>query len=354
MTRLQTQIIHQPFDGQLHSEISKLVESTRPRFDNLRIAVAYARSSGFACIEDALNQAKARGKVLFAVGLQEGRTSYQALEYLLKSGIATFIVHDSRPDHAFHTKFYELKGKNNAAILIGSNNLTKGGLAFNYETSVLLKFDLAKRREGESFRRLEQMLDTYFTPSPWVKQLDKNLLEELKKYRLVTDEKTERRQRRRTQAKVVSRIFGMGLVFVGAPFRQLRGVPSGSRLAFTLTNWDCRPQNEIQVPSGARTFFPRVGRNYQRRIRMTATLPSGQQVREQSVWWHRPRQHQFRLRSPSLVRGSSASAEDILLIEFLRPPLTYRGHLIKKDSKLYKEILDKLSRRTRGKRWQIF
>ena len=123
-------------------QFGELASSSR----EIKIAIAYLKRTGFEAIKDALKsfiQKKGRLKVL--VGLADQYiTDPQALQDLIElrkllSGEYTNLLqmrYYGKQD--FHPKFFIFKGKNQVAVILGSSNLTGGGMSRNIEANVLL------------------------------------------------------------------------------------------------------------------------------------------------------------------------------------------------------------------------
>ena len=96
-------------------------------------------------------------KVTFFVGRNEFITSKEALELLLELGVATYIYNADL--FIYHPKVYLFEGNKNR-IITGSSNLTKTGLFYNVECSLLLDFS---SQDSAGLKVLNQLKD-YFSP----------------------------------------------------------------------------------------------------------------------------------------------------------------------------------------------
>lgn len=135
------ELMHQPFTGQLGNRLLELLDS--PDYNTLNIIVAFAKNSGVLRIKDSLKKFRGRGgKVNVYVGVDLGVTSYEALTVLLLHTDSLNVVH-SEKSQTFHSKIYQFLGKKKGLIVIGSHNLTGGGLWTNFESSVLIPVDMS-------------------------------------------------------------------------------------------------------------------------------------------------------------------------------------------------------------------
>jgi HKD family nuclease len=162
------EIINQPFTGQLGNRLIEFLES--PDYHTLNVAVAFAKNSGVLRLKDSLEKFRARGgKVNVYVGVDLGVTSYEALTALLLCTDSLNVVH-SESGQTFHTKLYQLFGNEKGVIIVGSHNLTAGGLWTNIESSALIPvggFNAESieiiRSQEDYINRLTALTDSFMT-----------------------------------------------------------------------------------------------------------------------------------------------------------------------------------------------
>ena len=149
------ELMNQPFTGQLGNRLIDLLDS--PDFHTLNIAVAFAKNSGVLRIKDSLKKFRDRGgKVNVYVGVDLGGTSHDALTALILHTDSLNVVH-SENSQTFHTKIYQFLGKDKGLIVVGSHNLTGGGLWTNFESSVFIPVG----RSSANDRRILGDLEDY-------------------------------------------------------------------------------------------------------------------------------------------------------------------------------------------------
>lgn len=130
------ELLNQPFTGQLGTRLIELLDSSD--YHTLNVVVAFAKNSGVLRIKDAFERFRKRGgKVHAFVGVDLGGTSYEALTALLLHTDSLNVVH-SETGQTFHAKIYHFLGKDKGLIVVGSHNLTGGGLWTNFESSLLI------------------------------------------------------------------------------------------------------------------------------------------------------------------------------------------------------------------------
>ncbi|MEN5362042.1 phospholipase D family protein [Brevundimonas intermedia] len=131
------ELLSQPFTGQLGDRLIDLLDSGN--YHTLHILVAFAKTSGVLRIKSAFEQFRSRGgKVNVIVGIDLGGTSHEALTSLLINTDSLAVVH-SENRQTFHPKIYHLQGDEGDLLIVGSNNLTGGGLWTNFESSLIVQ-----------------------------------------------------------------------------------------------------------------------------------------------------------------------------------------------------------------------
>lgn len=180
----QVSVINQPFGGQpnrVGDHLIALLSRNPERFDSAYIAVAFAKASGVGILFDYFQDFVTGGSTLeITVGIDQMGTSRQGLELLLQTGATVNIFHNPGAN-TFHPKFYLFeRGAAEGIAIVGSNNLTRGGLYENFEFSVRLDHDLSIPADLQAFQLL---LDSFRTitdlSSGMAIQLDQTLLNQL-------------------------------------------------------------------------------------------------------------------------------------------------------------------------------
>ncbi len=98
-----------------------------------------------------------------AVGVDLGGTSVEGLTALLDAleGRGSIWVVHNENGSTFHPKVYLFKSDTRAELIVGSGNLTEGGLFDNYEASLGLELDLARDDDRAFLEQVEGALDAY-------------------------------------------------------------------------------------------------------------------------------------------------------------------------------------------------
>lgn len=108
--------------------------------DRLECMVAFAKNSSFDLIRDDLVKRLEAGlNARFAFGLDFYITEPRFLRAMLKLATTYSLkLYISNSKFTFHPKIYAFSGRKKNTVLIGSANLTGGGLKLNYEASAVI------------------------------------------------------------------------------------------------------------------------------------------------------------------------------------------------------------------------
>lgn len=155
---MRTRLVLQPFADDL-ALVEVLTEAAaNPAFDRLAIAVAWARPSGLLHLEDAVGLMRARGGTSrIIVGIDEGGATVEGLQMVVELFDKANVLHDPTGG-TFHPKIYIFRGDHEALAIIGSNNLTAGGLYFNFEAAHVCALDLALSADLAILEQLEDYM----------------------------------------------------------------------------------------------------------------------------------------------------------------------------------------------------
>ena len=105
------------------------------------VSVGYVREAGLDAVEKAIKPLVA--KTTFFVGIRNDITSIQAIKRLLAMRVKVYAVDTGSRRRIFHPKLYFAANAKQAGVIIGSANLTLGGLHNNIEASTYMKLDLS-------------------------------------------------------------------------------------------------------------------------------------------------------------------------------------------------------------------
>jgi hypothetical protein len=139
-----------------------------PKWTAFRAAVAFVKQSGTKHIRESLAEFSARGGfATISAGIDSGVTSAEGLSDLVigtRPNGRLFVFHNANSS-TFHPKVYLFRNAVNAEVLVGSGNLTEGGLFTNYEAGLVAQLDLAIDAHRTLLEQIERALDTWSTPA---------------------------------------------------------------------------------------------------------------------------------------------------------------------------------------------
>lgn len=127
------------------SGLAPLLASTIERSHDVRIAVAFASAGGLDLIRGALTQSLASGAhVEFIVGMDLGGTDPDALWALHHLGrehqnLRLYCCAHLREGCVYHPKLYVMEASDETIAVVGSSNLTEGGLRRNDEVNAVIR-----------------------------------------------------------------------------------------------------------------------------------------------------------------------------------------------------------------------
>jgi hypothetical protein len=125
-------------------------------FTQITIFVAFLRKPGLDYLKPFIKKAKKENRnIIFYVGIDQQVTSKEALELLLELETETYIYYSE--SYIYHPKVYLFEGERNR-IITGSSNLTKSGLFYNVESSILLDFT---NNDKSGLKVLNQLKEYY-------------------------------------------------------------------------------------------------------------------------------------------------------------------------------------------------
>lgn len=158
------QFIAQPL-GELRLGEFLLSHLADPQWTSFRAAVAFVKRSGTQHIRQPLLNFSNHGTVRLSAGIDLYGTSREGLSDLLNAtpNGQIYIYRNNGP-YTFHPKVYLFKSAQHADVIVGSGNLTGGGLFTNYEASLAATLDLAVEADAAFLQVIEATLDVWSQP----------------------------------------------------------------------------------------------------------------------------------------------------------------------------------------------
>lgn len=113
------------------------------------ISTAFLTSEGVYLLKDSLQAAN--DKITAYIGIRNGITSKQGFENLFELGIETYAVDTGSSRFIFHPKAFLSVNPHKAITIVGSANLTYGGLVNNLESSSITELDMENNADDKQY-----------------------------------------------------------------------------------------------------------------------------------------------------------------------------------------------------------
>lgn len=138
---MKSKIIGQGYNLDENTSVAKeLIELfDSGKYDKFTCLVAFASYGGVTALAPHILRAKTNDvKIKIILGIDQKCTSKEALEEVLSWGVDSYIYYTLNTN-IFHPKVYLFENSDYYTIIVGSNNLTEGGLVRNVECSLLVQ-----------------------------------------------------------------------------------------------------------------------------------------------------------------------------------------------------------------------
>lgn len=147
--------------GRLGDEL--IQQLSDERWQSFRCAVAFVKSSGVRHLRDALIAFSRRAEIRMTMGVDLCGTSYEGLRDLLEAlgSTATLTIFHNENPATFHTKMWVFRNETEAVVIVGSGNLTEGGLFTNYEVAVAVDLNLDRESDSAFLKNVEESLQAW-------------------------------------------------------------------------------------------------------------------------------------------------------------------------------------------------
>ena len=142
--------------------LNKLLSAKKP--ERVIISTAFMSAAGISLIEDAAKSASQKLEIY--VGIRNGITTAQALLAALSLGCKVYAVDTGSRTRIFHPKMYFTQGEKQSQIIIGSANLTMGGLNSNIEASLLETLDMNDATDANLVQQITDRFDAMVADFP--------------------------------------------------------------------------------------------------------------------------------------------------------------------------------------------
>ena len=174
--------------------------SSRHSGGRARIAVAWAREDGVSWLLDAVGDRIPDMHVL--VGINDRGTTVEALLRLLQHPCTVSVLY-KHSAQTFHPKIYWFSdgtaGPGSATLIVGSSNITHGGLLSNYEASIVVELAAPENPDELAlFSSAQSVWNSLVAPPYCHPVVDADYVRRLYESRYLVCEHDVRQERRRT------------------------------------------------------------------------------------------------------------------------------------------------------------
>lgn len=205
---VRIRFLGQPFgsETQIGRLLLELIEHAETQ--RLWAATAWAKRSGLSRIAGSIRELRERGGTAEAiVGVDEGGASLEGLQLAAELFEPVHVFYDPGP-RTFHPKLYVAESATAATAIVGSGNLTKGGLFTNYEAAVALELDLASEDDAQTLSELRAYYDGLLASGSACQPLDDDLIQHLSEVAVISSESAQNRGLQRRRARGQQSVFG--------------------------------------------------------------------------------------------------------------------------------------------------
>jgi len=207
---MEIEFFNQPFDGV--KRLGSLLERELPQATTFRAMSAWAQLSGLELIAPQLRSLRAQKvETHLVVGIDGGYATKSSLELALELFQSVHVFHDIG-SRIYHPKIYCIEGGEDSLVVVGSSNLSSGGLYTNYEGNVLIKLSNSLSEDRKFLCRIREYWDQFFVGGMPIRPLTNALLAALEKSGSLTKDDTEAKEEelvaRAKQKAAVSDLFG--------------------------------------------------------------------------------------------------------------------------------------------------
>ncbi len=163
-----------------------------PGLERAIISTAFMTASGLSLLQDVLTPIAAHTRLF--VGIRNGITTVQSIQKALEIGCETYMVDTGSRTRIFHPKLYFSRNATRSKLLLGSANLTMGGLRTNIEASIMQDFDATVPDNITFLNDLEAKLNAMIVdyPEHVIRALDADQLISLQMSGRLLDERKAR------------------------------------------------------------------------------------------------------------------------------------------------------------------
>lgn len=178
-TQVKVTLITQPYSESVSLYQILQQAASDPAVSQLDIVVAWARRSGLGPLRESILSMKRRNaKVRIIVGVDAGGASRQGLTLTQELATEAYVVH-TPGSRTFHPKLYVIRAASATHVVIGSQNLTRGGVLENFEVGALIELIPNCLDDRAFLQEVDNYIDELLADFDTCKRLSPELLAHL-------------------------------------------------------------------------------------------------------------------------------------------------------------------------------
>ena len=179
---MELQLLPQPDDEDRRLGKILTTQLSEKKWTHFYAAIAFIKKSGVKHLHNELKDFANTKTVRITSGIDLAGTSIEGLQQLMNAlnGFGNVWIFHNENGSTFHPKVYLFFNANEAILIIGSGNLTQGGIFTNYEASMAISLNLELKEEKRVFDDVKKTLDSWsINGGDCSKLLNDELLKEL-------------------------------------------------------------------------------------------------------------------------------------------------------------------------------
>jgi HKD family nuclease len=210
---MDVEFVGQPFEGR--PSLGATLGEWLADADTFTACVAWTQSSGLDLLAGHVERVRRRGGETTAIiGIDGGIATRKGLADTLNAFATVYVVHDVGP-RTFHPKLYLVGRDRERLVVVGSNNLTEGGLYSNYEASLVLRLRVGAKRDDAVLAQVDDYIAKLIADGTPARLLTIEMIDELASRTGVLDGEGNRLQQVRVQLAQTER--GLRDLFGSSP-----------------------------------------------------------------------------------------------------------------------------------------
>lgn len=207
---MELRLLLQPFTEQ--GRIGPALVECAARANALWLLTAWAQESGLRHLRPIVESIrKRRGHTEAILGVDQGLATYEGLRLALQVFDDVYLFHDG--SRTFHPKLYVIEDDAQSRVIIGSGNVTEGGLYRNFEAAAAIDLDRANPLDEAVRGNVRGYFDSFTGAGMPFRRLDMKLLKDLRTSGAIvsaTERTRVERERRRSEWPTLTKVFGSG------------------------------------------------------------------------------------------------------------------------------------------------